>query len=63
VGETAREFARRAGLAPWAAPLALLTAAYERVRFGGAVLDPAERDDLEAALRDLAAAARARRPG
>jgi hypothetical protein len=63
VGETAREFARRAGPAPWAAPLAPLTDAYERVRFGGAVLDPAERADLEAALRDLAAAVRARRPG
>jgi hypothetical protein len=40
-----------------------LTGAYERVRFGGAVLTPAERAVVEAALRDLAAAARARPPG
>jgi transglutaminase-like putative cysteine protease len=63
VGETAREFARRAGTAPWAAPLVPLTGAYERVRFGSAVLTPAERAVVEAALRDLAAAARARPPG
>jgi hypothetical protein len=62
VGETAREFAGRVSVAPWAAPLAPLTVAYERVRFGGAGLTPAERADVEAALRDLVAAARARRP-
>ncbi len=53
VGETARELARRAH-ATWAAPLAHLTGAYERVRFGGAVLTPAETADVDAALRELA---------
>jgi transglutaminase-like putative cysteine protease len=62
VGETAREFARRAGTASWTAPLEPLTAAYERVRFGGAVLTPTERADVEAAMHALVHAARDRRP-
>jgi hypothetical protein len=62
VGETAREFARRPAGAAWAAPLAHLTGAYERVRFGGAKLTPAETADVDAALRALAAAVRGPRP-
>jgi transglutaminase-like putative cysteine protease len=62
VGETAREFARRVEATAWAGPLARLTSAYERVRFGGAVLTPAETTDVAAAVSDLAAAVRARRP-
>jgi hypothetical protein len=49
-GETAREFAARAGAAlPGAAPtLGRLTEGYERVRFGGAALGAGERAELEA---------------
>jgi protein-glutamine gamma-glutamyltransferase len=57
-GETAREFARRAPAAPWAPPLAQLTGAYERVRFGGAALGPDEAAAVDAALADLALAVR-----
>jgi hypothetical protein len=59
-GETAREFGRRAAAAAWAAPLARLTAAYERVRFGGVVLTPAESADVGDALAALAAAVQAK---
>jgi len=59
-GETAREFAGRAPAAPWAPPLARLTGAYERVRFGGAVLGPDEAAAVAAALADLALAVRAK---
>ena len=62
VGETAREFARRAAAGAWAAPLAHLTDVYERVRFGGAVLTPAETVDVDTALRALATGVRVRRP-
>ena len=58
--ETAREFAARAAGAAWAAPLAQLTGAYERVRFGGAVLTPVEASDVDAALAALASAVRAK---
>ena len=61
-GETAREFARRPETGAWAAPLAHLTGAYERVRFGGVVLTVAEAAAVDAALRELVAAVRARRP-
>ena len=49
-GETAREFAARVGAAQPAAAASLgrLTDGYERVRFGDAVLDAAERAELEA---------------
>jgi transglutaminase-like putative cysteine protease len=60
-GETAREFARRAPAAPWAPPLAQLTGAYERVRFGGAALAPDEAAAVDAALADLALAVRVKR--
>ena len=60
-GETAREFARRAPAAPWAPPLAQLTGAYERVRFGGAALAPDEAAVVDAALADLALAVRVKR--
>jgi protein-glutamine gamma-glutamyltransferase len=60
-GETARELARRAPAA-WTGPLGALTAAYERVRFGGVVLTPAEAAEVHVALKDLAVAVRARRP-
>ena len=60
-GETARELARRAPAAG-AGPLAALTAAYERVRFGGAVLTPTETAEVDAALKDLAVALRTVRP-
>jgi len=60
-GETAREFARRAPAAPWAPPLAQLTGAYERVRFGGAALAPDEAAALDAALADLVLAVRVKR--
>jgi len=43
-GETAREFALRAGAG---VPLAPLTGVYERVRFGGAALTPAEAAEAE----------------
>ena len=49
-GETAREFARRADAGP---PLTALTGAYERVRFGGAALTPAEAAEVEAWLAAL----------
>jgi hypothetical protein len=62
VGETAREFAGRVPAALGAAPLARLTAVYERVRFGEAILTPAERADVAAALAELAVTVRARRP-
>jgi hypothetical protein len=52
-GETAREFARRAGTAPPAAPFARLTAVYERVRFGGVALTADEAATVEAALSEL----------
>jgi hypothetical protein len=54
-GETAREFARRAAADGWSAPLAHLTGPYERVRFGGAALTPAEAAEVEAALAALVA--------
>ena len=54
-GETAREFARRTAADAWSAPLARLTGPYERVRFGGAALTPAETAEVEAALAALAA--------
>ena len=57
-GETAREFAGRASAAAWAVPLAHLTGAYERIRFGGVVLTVAESADVDAALAALALAAR-----
>jgi hypothetical protein len=60
-GETAREFARRAPAAPWAPPLAQLTGAYERVRFGGAALAPDEAAAVDAALADLGLAVRVKR--
>jgi len=60
-GETAREFARRAAGAAWAAPLASLTGAYERVRFGGAALTGAELAVVHADLAALTKAVRARR--
>jgi hypothetical protein len=60
-GETARELARRAPAAG-AGALAALTAAYERVRFGGAVLTPTETAEVDAALKDLAVALRTVRP-
>jgi len=54
-GETAREFgARAASTLPGAAPaLARLTDGYERVRFGEATLDAAERADLDACVLSL----------
>ncbi|MEX2147565.1 MAG: DUF4129 domain-containing protein, partial [Candidatus Rokuibacteriota bacterium] len=54
-GETAREFSARArGQAPaCAAPLARLTAGYERVRFGGARLSGAEAAELDGCLSML----------
>jgi transglutaminase-like putative cysteine protease len=61
-GETAREFAARVSAAAWAAPLAQITGAYERVRFGGAVLAPDEIVDVDAALASLALAVRAKGP-
>ncbi|HTO10470.1 MAG TPA: DUF3488 and transglutaminase-like domain-containing protein [Candidatus Binatia bacterium] len=45
-GETAREFARRAAGLP-GTPLGGVTGAYERVRFGGAALTPAEAAEVE----------------
>jgi protein-glutamine gamma-glutamyltransferase len=61
-GETARELLRRAPAA-WTPALARLTAAYERVRFGGVALTPAESADVDAALAALAGAVRATRAG
>jgi protein-glutamine gamma-glutamyltransferase len=54
-GETAREFALRVArlVPPWAAPLAALTAAYERCRFGAATLTAQEHAELDAHLRAL----------
>jgi transglutaminase-like putative cysteine protease len=54
-GETAREFSARAGgQAPGCtAPLARLTAHYERVRFGDARLDAAEIAELDGCLSAL----------
>jgi hypothetical protein len=51
-GETAREFARRAA-ASAGPPLAPLTGAYERVRFGGAALTTADAAEVEAWLSAL----------
>jgi len=51
-GETAREFARRAATIA-GTPLTGLTRAYERVRFGGAALTPAEAADVERWLTAL----------
>jgi hypothetical protein len=53
--ETARQFCARAGgAAPACAePLARITWAYERARFGAAALTDTERSDLEACLVDL----------
>jgi transglutaminase-like putative cysteine protease len=51
-GETAREFARRSAAAA-GAPLAPLTGAYERVRFGGVALTTAEAAEVEAWLSAL----------
>jgi hypothetical protein len=59
-GETAREFARRTTGAVGAAPLAALTTAYERVRFGGVVLTETELADVDTALAALTTAVRAR---
>jgi protein-glutamine gamma-glutamyltransferase len=58
VGETAREFAARTAAMPWAAPLAHLTGVYERVRFGGTVLTPAESADVATVLAALTTAVR-----
>ncbi len=60
-GETAREFCRRAEREdPIAAPpLARLTFAYERVRFGSAALEPAEATEVEACVRALEGGRRA----
>jgi transglutaminase-like putative cysteine protease len=60
-GETAREFAGRATGAAWASPLAALTRAYERVRFGGVVLTDTELADVDSALAALTKAVRVRR--
>ena len=60
-GETAREFADRSACAAWAGPLASITGAYERVRFGGADLTAAELADVDLALASLSKAVRARR--
>jgi len=60
VGETAREFGARVSAAAWAAPLAHITGAYERVRFGGAALAPEEIAAVDAALASLALAVRAK---
>jgi protein-glutamine gamma-glutamyltransferase len=49
-GETAREFAGRAA---GGVPFAGVTSAYERVRFGGAALTPAEAAEVEAWLAAL----------
>jgi SAM-dependent methyltransferase len=51
-GETAREFAARAGvsLPACAAPVARLTHDYERVRFGAAALDAGESASVDACL-------------
>jgi hypothetical protein len=57
-GETAREFARRVDAAVAGAPLARLTAAYERVRFGGMPLDPGEAAALDACAAALERAGR-----
>jgi transglutaminase-like putative cysteine protease len=52
-GETAREFARRAEAGT---PFVALTGAYERVRFGGAALTPAEAAEVEGWLTALESA-------
>jgi hypothetical protein len=53
--ETARQFCGRAGAAApvCAAPLARITAAYERARFGAESLSAAELSDVERSLVDL----------
>jgi transglutaminase-like putative cysteine protease len=55
--ETAREFCARvqAEAPAWADAADALTQAYERVRFGGASLVPADRATIDAALRTLRA--------
>jgi len=53
-GETAREFARRVQATAASGPVARLTGAYERVRFGGLALTPAESAEVDAALAALA---------
>jgi transglutaminase-like putative cysteine protease len=54
-GETAREFARRVETAvpPCAEPLARLTGAYERVRFGQRPLTPEEATTIENSVLEL----------
>ncbi|MDP2627020.1 MAG: DUF4129 domain-containing protein, partial [Candidatus Rokubacteria bacterium] len=54
-GETAREFCARAAAAVpgWAEPLASLTAAYERARFGVSALTAGEEAALEGWLAAL----------
>ena len=58
--ETARQFCGRAGAAApiCAAPLARITAAYERARFGAEALSDEELSDLDRSLADLSAAGR-----
>ncbi len=53
--ETAREFAVRVGRVapPWARPVATLTAAYERCRFGAGKLTAQDHAELDAYLRAL----------
>ena len=53
--ETARQFSERAGVAApaCAEPLARITQAYERARFGAATLTDAERSDVERCLVEL----------
>jgi hypothetical protein len=53
-GETAREFTWRVQATAASPPLARLTGAYERVRFGGVALTPAESAEVDAALAALA---------
>jgi transglutaminase-like putative cysteine protease len=56
---TAREFASTlAGRPRWHAPVAELTALYERVRFGGEPLTPSDQRRASALLRELATAPR-----
>ena len=52
-GETARELAGRAEATPVAVAFARLTAAYERVRFGGVALTADEAAAVEAGLAEL----------
>ncbi|MBI2525072.1 MAG: DUF3488 domain-containing protein [Candidatus Rokubacteria bacterium] len=55
-GETAREFCARAAAAVpgWAEPVAAITVAYERARFGALTLTAAEEAALEGSLAALA---------